>query len=196
MATQSRVERLDQNRKVEAGTQKYLKKDLVLNGEKLSPKDISAAFQSEIDASDTVDQLTLKLQAARKTQKAASVRSRSITTAIKALVVSQYGDASPVLAEFGFAPRKLANKTVAEKMVAVERSLATRAARHTMGSKQKASVHGDVSAPAAATSPAPAMVPAPVATNPAPDATHGITNGASNGASNGMTSGLLFAKSG
>ncbi|MGH7283652.1 MAG: hypothetical protein ACRELY_19165 [Polyangiaceae bacterium] len=166
----------------------------------MSPKEISAAFQSEIDTSDTVDQLALKLSAARQAQHDAQARSQSITAAIKALVISQYGDASPVLAEFGFSPRKVATKTVAEKMLVVEKSLATRAARHTMGSKQKASIHGDVNAPAATPPTAPAIVatpaPAPASAPALNGASNGVTNGASNGASNGVTSGLMFAKSG
>lgn len=187
MAYRNKGERLDSNRKVEAGVSKYLKKDFVLNGEKLSPKDISAAYQSEIDASDVVDQLALKLATARKAQHEMMARTSSITAAIKALVVSQYGAASPVLAEFGFSPRKVATKTVAEKMIAVEKTRATRAARHTMGSRQKAAIRGDVSAPA---------VPAPAATNDGPSGvSDGVAN--SNGATGGSVSGTtIFAKTG
>jgi hypothetical protein len=49
-----------------------------------------------------------------------------------------------VLGEFAMTPAKKAGKTVAVKQEAIEKSLATRVARHTSGSKQKAKIHGEL----------------------------------------------------
>jgi hypothetical protein len=57
------------------------------------------------------------------------------------------GVTNPVLSDFGITPRKSAAKSLAVKAVAAEKSRATRVARHTMGPRQKASIHGVVPAP-------------------------------------------------
>ncbi len=54
-----------------------------------------------------------------------------------------FGAASPTLADFGMTPRRNTDaRTIAEKGDAIEKSLATRKARHTMGKKQKKALRG------------------------------------------------------
>jgi hypothetical protein len=61
--------------------------------------------------------------------------------------------ASPVvLADLGIAQRKPRLRSLPEKALAASKALATRVARHTMGSRAKAAVHGavvEVATPAA-----------------------------------------------
>ena len=82
------------------------------------------------------------------------------------VVKSMIGRTSPDLALYGLkadkAPRVL---TAEEKAAAARLRNATRAARHTMGSRQKESVHGEATAPAA-TDPAATTAPT-AATAPA-----------------------------
>jgi hypothetical protein len=68
---------------------------------------------------------------------------------IKAFVVAQFGDtqdASQKLADFGFSPRKVPTKNIAVKSEAIVQGKATRAARGTLGSKQKTKIKGTVPA--------------------------------------------------
>ncbi|HEY1959893.1 MAG TPA: hypothetical protein VGH28_30000, partial [Polyangiaceae bacterium] len=112
----------------------------------------------------------------------AEAKVKGIIPAIKNLVSGSFGKKSPVMAEFGFGPE--ANKVTAEvRYEAVEKLRATRAARGTRGSRQKASIHGSVETPAPApvvTTPAPSQ-PAVITPAPAPVVTNGVngTNGAS-----------------
>src|ERR1700722_13873308 len=62
---------------------------------------------------------------------------------LKAYVIASFGDAqdaSSKLAAFGYSPRKSTKKTLAVKVEAVDKTLATREARHTLGAKQKAKI--------------------------------------------------------
>ncbi|HEY2370089.1 MAG TPA: hypothetical protein VGH87_27010 [Polyangiaceae bacterium] len=147
----SKAERELENRKILAGSAKYITKNVVLNGESTSYKMIASLVQATIDAGDVCEGLRAKLAAAVKSAKVAQTNARTMRSALRNYVIGHFGESSPVLAEFGFKPRKVAQKTVAEKFETVEKALATRAARHTMGSRQKASVHGDITPPPAAT---------------------------------------------
>jgi hypothetical protein len=87
------------------------------------------------------------------------------------------GGSIDTLADFGLKPRKTRTpRTPEQKAASVAKSLATRAARHTMGSKQKAKVTGAAPHAAPVTAPSPTTAPsAPkpvdVATGPAPGTT-------------------------
>jgi hypothetical protein len=70
-----------------------------------------------------------------------------------------YGARSQTLLDFGITPAKVPVRTAASKVAAAAKGAATRLARHTMGTKQKAAIHGTV-APAA---PVPPAAPAPAA---------------------------------
>ena len=75
-----------------------------------------------------------------------------------------FGGSIDTLATFGLEPRKTpATVPPVEKVVAVQKALATRKARNTMGPKQKAKIKGTVPATAPATPPA-APSPTPAAT--------------------------------
>jgi hypothetical protein len=99
---------------------------------------------------------------------------QNLLSGLKTLIVMTYGTkAANVLEDFGFPPAKQPKKAAKVKAVAVDKSLATRAARHTMGKKQKAKIKGVVTAPEAPPSP-PAPAPAPaVSPGPAPKAANG-----------------------
>ena len=167
----TKAEREAEVRKNLAGVSKHITKNVVLNGTSVSAKDIANVLQSTISADDVCDALRLKLAEALKSARTAQTSAKAMKKALKQYVIAHFGESSPVLADFGFSPRKLAQKTVAEKYVAVEKQLATRAARHTMGSRQKAAIHGQVESPAPQAQPAPAQPAA------APPAVNGTTNG-------------------
>ena len=71
---------------------------------------------------------------------------RAATQAVKALVEGKYGTTSSQLSSLGLAdaPRKAPSSET--RALATEKSRATRQARGTKGKRQKASIHGTVSA--------------------------------------------------
>jgi hypothetical protein len=95
----------------------------------------------------------------------------------QALLVAFSGQLD-TLADFGLTMRSKPVMTPEERLAATAKAKATRAARHTMGSKQKAEIKGTVAPTAPAPTPAPAPtaipptvpvpVPAPVAPAPSP----------------------------
>jgi hypothetical protein len=144
----SRAQRQANDRKIIAGVSKHITKNIVLNGTSLSPKDIMSAIQSVMSADDACDALRMQLSEAVKASKAAEKSAKVLKTSLKQYVFAHFGESNPAIADFGYSPRKVAQKSVAEKYLTVEKQLATRAARHTMGSHQKATIHGQVEAPA------------------------------------------------
>jgi hypothetical protein len=63
---------------------------------------------------------------------------------LRAFVKATYSHSPATLADFGITSKSRTALTVGAKTAAVAKSAATRAARHTMGSKQKLEVKGDV----------------------------------------------------
>jgi hypothetical protein len=73
-----------------------------------------------------------------------------LMSALHCAIQGRFGKTNVAVEEFGMSPVKRGARTVASKVEAVAKSLATRAERHTMGKRQKAAIHGTVPAPAAA----------------------------------------------
>ncbi len=168
-------ERMSRNDMIAAGLEKHCPKAVILNdGQSVKAADamkmLKEASNAEKKATASRAQFLADVEAAR----AAESKVKAIIPAIKNLVSGSFGKKSPVMAEFGFGPE--ANKVTAEvRFEAVEKLRATRAARGTMGSRQKAAIHGSVETAA----PAPSQ-PAVTTPAPAPVATNGVngTNGA------------------
>jgi hypothetical protein len=81
-------------------------------------------------------------------------------------VLLTYGSNPAVLSEFGLEARKKPGpRTVADKQAAVDQMLATRAARHVMGSRQRKQIKGVVaSASSGAVVSTPSVAPSAAAT--------------------------------
>ena len=95
---------------------------------------------------------------------------RSQMAALVAFVKVTFGNTPDVLADFGLKPNKARTPlTISQKAAASAKRAATRAARHTMGPKQKKDIKGTVAPTepeAASSAPAP-VTAAPVASVPA-----------------------------
>jgi hypothetical protein len=103
--------------------------------------------------------------AAVQAERTAVAAATAMIAVLKPYLKVRLGKSNPTLkSQFGVAPAKAAKKPVAVKSAAIAKAKATRTARHTMGTKQRASIKGTVAAPAA---PAPETPPA---TPPAPKA--------------------------
>jgi hypothetical protein len=123
---------------------------LTLNGTAYTPAALSALVQNHFNQINVV----LAAQAAWKKELASlhtlSTQLTPVVRALRTWLVNTFGPSSPVLEDFGFAPRPKRVPTADVKAAAVVKRKATRAARGTKGKRQKAAIHG---APAPVTPP-------------------------------------------
>jgi hypothetical protein len=149
----NKTTRADAIRKVCAGLTKYYgTTNLVLAGTSFTPAALQTFLLSDIDANDASTQARAQWLNAVNVAEDTDSKTDPVLRAIRTAVQSQYGEApnaTTVLGDFGYAPRKEVVKTVATKATAVAKSEATREARHTMGPRQKAKVVGVLPAAAA-----------------------------------------------
>jgi hypothetical protein len=181
----NKTTRADRIRKVKAGLLKYYASTpLVLAGTSYSPSELQALLQTDIDANDASTQARAKWLNTVTIAKNTDSKIDPVLRAIHAQVQSQYGEApnaETVLADFGFAPRKKTAKTAQQKAEAAAKNQATRTARHTMGPKAKAKVHGVVTPPDAASPPAVSTTPGPAPSSSTSTASPGASpSGATN----------------
>jgi hypothetical protein len=137
---------------------------ITLGGNDYKAKELQQLLQSRVDAAAASDaaRATWLTAVAAEVEKTQEVE--SVLVDLRSHLVATHGAKSQLVADFGFTPkpRKVTAKTAA---AAVDKRNATRAARHTMGSNQKAEITGDV--PVVVAPPA----PAPVANGNVPKAT-------------------------
>ncbi|HEX3770400.1 MAG TPA: hypothetical protein VHV30_06030 [Polyangiaceae bacterium] len=133
---------------------------VVLDGASHTPADIAKAFQASVDAADVTTAAAAAFHKAVADERAANATADTMYRSLRAYV----GQASPdVLASFGFTSPSRQVPSADTVAGAVEKRAATRAARHTLGKRQKAGIKGTVTtAPEA---------PAGSATPPATSAT-------------------------
>jgi hypothetical protein len=140
---------------------------LTFAGATITPAILKATFQDDIDQTNGLDAAEAQVKQARVKQKAARKKANATRQQLKTYIVGSYGaQAVQMLQDFGFdAPKPRGKKTVAAKAQGIAKAEATRAARHTMGKKQKAAIKGTVAPVATPTaSPAPAATPTTPAT--------------------------------
>jgi hypothetical protein len=149
----NRANRRDSYRLAVAGIDKYLATEpsLPIRGTSPTPLELKQALQGHIDDVDQADVARARWTDTVTAQRTSERRTMPMLSALKTFVTLKFGpDAVAVLADFGFTPAKQVQKTVETKKQAVEKSRATRTARHTMGKKQKKAVKGTVPSSGAA----------------------------------------------
>ncbi len=92
-----------------------------------------------------VHDLVINLKKGRDDRDANEPKAEDFVAQIRAAAASAYGENSTEFADLGFTPRKKAVELTAEqKKLRLARAQATRAARHTLGSRQRKAVKGVV----------------------------------------------------
>ncbi len=169
MATPNRPTQQDRFRKIIVAIQKYLSQltQIILAGVTFTPASLVQFFQDQVKLLDDATAARAALRQAAQAIKENKTTKGPVLRAFNDFVLSMFVNQPTVLADFGVPPRKTATKKVDTKQTAVEKALATRKARHTMGKRQKQKVKGVVPAPAPAQAPAPAASPSNGATPPA-----------------------------
>ena len=138
----------DRDRKAIAGIkQQYANVPaIVLDGVSYAPSDVVKSLQAQIDAADATASAETAFHQAVAAEKVAGAKANGLFRALRTRVFSDFKSRPDVLAVFGLSlpQRQVPN---ADKVAeAVKKRAATRAARHTMGKRQKADVKGTVPA--------------------------------------------------
>ena len=146
---------------------------LMIQGAVQPAQTITGTLQKRIDASNKT--LSSKATWTLAVESEHSVRETTATfvAAVRQTLVLFLAGQTDVLADFGLTPRAKPVATPDELVARVAKAKATRAARHTMGPRQKADIKGTVTPTAPATTAPPAATPSPTAPAVTPAATTG-----------------------
>jgi hypothetical protein len=113
-------------------------------GGSFTPAQITAKLQALVNLRHDVDAANATTKARLAAEKADMPALRTFLGAFVTYVKAVFGNQPDTLADFGIHPKVRAPLTVEAKMAAAAKRKATRAARHTMGAKQKKSIKGAV----------------------------------------------------
>lgn len=147
----------------------------VIAGQVIKTADIIATLTARQTTAKAVESTRATWRAAVDADRAELQKSRALVLGVKQALRVMYAGSIDTLAQFGLTPRKPSAVKPATRVAAAAQAKATRAARHTTGSKQKKGIKGTVTtlvpvdggahAPAQAT-PSPATPPTTTATKP------------------------------
>jgi hypothetical protein len=129
-----------------AGADKHLANgtNIMVLGASLTPTQVTAKLQALVNLLSDVDAAKAAAKAKLATEKIDIQPLRLFLDAFEPFVMAAFGNAPDVLADFGLHPKARAPLTVEAKAAAVAKRIATRTARHTMGSRQKKGIKGAV----------------------------------------------------
>ena len=148
-----------------AGVSKHLTSTtpVVLLGSSSTPAEITTKLQSIVSLRADVDAAKAATTAKLAAEAADMPSLRIFMNAFVTYLKAAYGASPDVLADFGIHPKPRAPLTIQAKAAAAAKRVSTRAARHTMGPKQKEGIKGVapgvISIPT--TAPAPVVTTAP-----------------------------------
>jgi hypothetical protein len=129
---------------------------MLIAGETRTAQDIVATLQSRIDASRTALSTRATWQTAVRAEESLRDATRTYVSGVKQGLLVSFAGQLDTLASFGLTERAVHVATPEEKLAAAAKGRATRAARHTMGSRQRAAIKGTVTATAPTTTKGPA----------------------------------------
>jgi hypothetical protein len=136
--------------------------NMVIGGASKTAKDIVATLQSRIDSAKVALSTRATWQTAIRTDESLRDTTKTFVSGVKQGLLVAFAGQLDTLADFGLTARAKHVVTPEENIARAAKAKATRAARHTMGSKQKAAIKGTVTptAPATAAPSAPTPTPA------------------------------------
>ncbi len=143
---------------------------IVVNGQQLTADDVLDVLETHRAAGLEIEQLRNQLAMLVAAQRARRARVRLVVDTLKSYVGGRFGLKSTQYAAFGFAPKPRKQPTVETMQAAVQKQLATRKLRHTMGKRQRLAIKAAAPAPAPEASgirpptPTPTPTPTPIPT--------------------------------
>jgi hypothetical protein len=124
---------------------------LTIGGTLYKTADIVSMLQTLVNSAQTVISSRATWQANIVADEAVRAKNKAVLSGLRQSLFMAFGNSVDVLADFGMTPRKgPAARTPEEKAAITAKAAATRAARHTMGKKQKAQIKGSAAPPAPA----------------------------------------------
>ena len=122
-----------------AGTQKHPPAGpLTIDGQEYTAASLAQELQSLDDALSAADSANAAWKDALQNLTKVNAKVSPIVSAYRTWILATFGNAPATLADYGMTPRKVRTPPTAKQTAqAVAKREATRAARHTMGSKQK-----------------------------------------------------------
>jgi len=150
----SKTTRIERNQNIAKGLRAHCPKaSIPVNGKMVKVSDIANLLDQGTDAENAVVESRADYRASVKAAHGIEAQIQTLLQPIKTYVQSHFGEDSKASAACGFAPRKVGKVSAEKRAEAVEKLRATREARMTLGSRQKAAIHGELPA-----SPAPSPV--------------------------------------
>jgi hypothetical protein len=158
-----------------AGMQKHEQElaPFVIADKQYAVADIIAALQARYNATQAVITTKAVWQAAVKADHEGRASGQVFYAGVRSTLLVAFASSVNKLADFGLVGRKSRIVSPETKVATTAKIKATRVARHTMGKKQKAQIHGTVSATtpiASISAPVAAPAAATVPTAPEPSA--------------------------
>ena len=129
---------------------------LLVQGKAVSVVQAVATLQARIDAITAAQTARALLAAAVKEQQQELAGTSGFVLSLVTVIRGMYAGSPSNLADFGLTPKKALPLTVEQKALANQKRAATRLARHTMGTKQRAAIKAPV-----VVAPTPAIPAAP-----------------------------------
>ena len=146
---------------------------ITINGASYTRAQLIAIYQASLDTRAALVTSRGQVKVDLAARSTAEQNRLAIEAGVKAWVVAQFGAESNQAYDFGYTPKKPAQKSAETKANAAKLAEATRKARGTMGKNQKQSIKGTLVAPTAPAAPATTALAMPV---------QSTSNGAANGA--------------
>jgi len=160
----TRNEQIAADRALIDGVQKFLSQipSLYVGGQVMTPAEIVQILRNRIQAMLAAQAAEAARAAAVKTVNDELDQTAFFEQSFRAVVHGMFSQCADSLAVFGLKPRKTPTESAETRAKAVEKALATRKARGTMGPKAKLKITGET-VPAAPSGPAPATPTVPAA---------------------------------
>jgi hypothetical protein len=142
--------------RLSAGLRQHLSGQLLtLAGQSVKVEDVLDELDGYVGQLNTTDAAHANwLAEVKATQVLEDGKINPRVAALENYLRSLYGASSQTLDSFGMTPRKVRARTVRAKAESAAKSAATRVARHTLGPRQKAAIHGVVAPPSETAPPA------------------------------------------
>ncbi len=166
----SRTQLKSDEGKIIEGLQKHAStmSSLVVQNQTVTAAQAIATLQARIDAITAAQAAKVALADAVEQQDKELTSTDAFVEALTTVIRGMYAGSASLLADFGQSPKKATKLTAEQQALASQKRRATREARHTMGSKQKAGIKGAVPTVTEPTTISSVTVPAvPVATSAA-----------------------------
>ena len=132
----------------------------VVGGAPVATKDIVTTLQARLATAKAAESARVAWQTAVQADRDERAKTKTLVSVIKQTLLQYFAGQADTLATFGLTPRKPRAVKPETKVVAAAKAKATRAARHTMGKKQKAEIKGALDS-SVVTIPVPGPTPIP-----------------------------------